>query len=491
MCELKDLVLKLYDIDAIKTGEFKLKTGILSPVYIDLRVVIAYPSLVVEISNLLWQEALKFPEKPHQVCGVPYTALPFATHISITNSIPMLIRRKESKDYGTKKMIEGKFEEGDTCLIIEDVVTTGSSVKDTAKLLNEYGLKVTNAVVLLNRGQGGDKALLDQGIHLKSVLTLPMVLDILQSEDKIESSMVEKIKTFLSENTVSRKDPPEVKITPCNDADTCEKTVTNGNHKKRSESISYGSRSKMCLHNVSSKLLSIMEEKQSNLCLSADVQSCSELLDLAESLGPLICCIKTHVDILDDFDKDFTKKLVSTARKHNFLIFEDRKFADIGNTVKMQYTGGLYQISGWADIINAHSVPGPGIIEGLKSASHPSQACLMLAQMSSSGNLADDKYTRDTVEMAKKYPDFVVGFISTRKVSDDPCHIHFTPGVKLETGIDALGQRYLTPDVVIREQKSDVIIVGRGIIKSDSPWDSALKFKNAGWDAYQKRLSSL
>lgn len=212
--------------------------------------------------------------------------------------------------------------------------------------------------------------------------------------------------------------------------------------------------------------------KKGTLCLSADVTKSCELLSLADELGPYIAILKTHIDILDDFTPDVIDRLIELKKKHGFLLFEDRKFADIGSTVQKQYGNGLYKIASWADIVNFHPVPGPGVIEGL-IAVNPQVKCLIVAEMSSSGNLIDASYTEKSIEMAKKYPGNVVGFISQKPLAKG--FLTLTPGIHLDIKGDALGQTYRTPFQAL-EEGSDFIIVGRAIINSKNRVEEAKRY---------------
>lgn len=194
----KACILELYRIGAIKFGEFTLKSGVVSPIYIDLRLLVSYPELLQQIATLMWDKVSH--RNYDRVCGVPYTALPIATAISLAHCLPMVMRRKEAKDYGTKKIIEGAFEPGHNCLLIEDLITSGASVFETIEPLEHEGMKVTDIVVLLDRQQGGKKRIEDKGYTLHSVLTISELLAVLQEENHVSPAVTQKVHTFLEAN---------------------------------------------------------------------------------------------------------------------------------------------------------------------------------------------------------------------------------------------------------------------------------------------------
>ena len=235
-----------------------------------------------------------------------------------------------------------------------------------------------------------------------------------------------------------------------------------------------------------------MHTKQTNLAVAADVCTKAELLALADAVGPEICFLKTHIDIIEDFDLDLVFQLKELAKKHNFLIVEDRKFADIGSTVQQQYAGGIYKIAEWADIIIAHAISGPDIIKALKSA-HQGQdrGVLLIAHLSSAGNLIDQSYTAKVVSMAQEHADFVVGFIAQKSLTDESNFIICTPGVSIAQQKDSLGQQYNSPEYVIKKQKSDLLIVGRAIYQAKDPQAIAHQYRTVAWQAYLENIEEI
>lgn len=193
--EVQTIILELFAIQAIQFGSFILKSGLESPIYVDMRLIISYPSLLNKISKELWKLAssLSFDV----LCGVPYTAIPIATALSLEHEIPMIMRRKEIKTYGTKKAIEGVFKPGNRCLIIEDVVTSSNSILETVDCLSKEGIQVKDAITILNREQGGQENLKAKGIALHSLISIFDLLSTLLEEKKISEETFDRIHVFL------------------------------------------------------------------------------------------------------------------------------------------------------------------------------------------------------------------------------------------------------------------------------------------------------
>ncbi|TRY61870.1 hypothetical protein TCAL_06262 [Tigriopus californicus] len=472
MAVLEELIVNLEGIEAVKFGEFTLKSGLQSPVYFDLRVLVSHPRFMKQASQLLWQ-VRDSAGPPDIICGVPYTALPLATIISCDENVPMLIRRKEAKGYGTKKILEGHFKPGDECLIIEDVITSGTSILETAELLREHGLVVKHAVVLLNREQGGEENLDQHGIKVTSVCKVSDMLEVLLKHQRIDQSVVEAVRLFIQNNRACL--PPRV---------TLKKSVVDG--------LDFQTRSSKMLHPMAKKLVEVMIGKKSNLCAAVDVTKTSELLGLAEQLGPFVCVIKTHIDILEDFQYERTiKPLLALAQKHNFLLFEDRKFADIGNTVSLQFQKGLYAIATWADLITVHGIPGPSLLKALEKSSERCIGAVMVSEMSCEGNLIDSEYTKKCISLVESTSSTcAMGVVSQSRLSHQSGILQFTPGVNLSTSKDNLSQRYVSPEQAILERGADIIIVGRGLTQSPNVEQTAKDYQSKAWEAYLTRIQS-
>ncbi|MEG1542284.1 MAG: orotidine-5'-phosphate decarboxylase [Victivallaceae bacterium] len=253
--------------------------------------------------------------------------------------------------------------------------------------------------------------------------------------------------------------------------------------------LSYLERAAKSRHPQTKRLFELMETKRTNLGVVLDVGNAEELLDLAHLLGPEVCLIKTHIDILNDFRYDTMLELKRLSVEHKFLIFEDRKFADSGFIAAKQYAEGIYRIAEWADVINAHILTGPGIIEALAAVGQSKgKGLLLLSEMNICGNSFSEIYAATAVRFAIQYSDFVMGFISGRKISFDDTMVYMTPGVHMDPDGDNQDQTYRTPEEVIASSGSDVILVGRDIYANRDPLEQAHIYKETSYSIYAQGI---
>jgi uridine monophosphate synthetase len=194
--EIRDLADGLLDSGCIKFGQFILKSGLQSPIYIDLRQLVSYPSLLAKVAAayLPVLRQLVFD----RLAGLPYAAIPIATAISLQAGWPFLYPRKEVKSYGTRAEIEGVFNPGERVVVIDDLATTGGSKFEAIEKLTAAGLQVRDVVVLIDRQSGASEALAQAGYRLHAVLTLSKMLDHWEQSGRVETAHIQAARQFLN-----------------------------------------------------------------------------------------------------------------------------------------------------------------------------------------------------------------------------------------------------------------------------------------------------
>ncbi|KXK14174.1 MAG: orotidine 5'-phosphate decarboxylase [Chloroflexi bacterium OLB14] len=193
---LSSLADNLLSAGCIKFGSFTLKSGLISPIYIDLRRIISQPQLLSQVAEAY--KSLLSNLQFDRIAGLPYAAIPIATAISLQGNYPMIYPRKESKTYGTKADIEGEYQQGETVLIIDDLATTGGSKFEAIEKLTSVGLVVKDIVVLIDRQSGAKESLSQAGFNLHAVLTINQMLEYWEETGKVEKEKIAETRKFLS-----------------------------------------------------------------------------------------------------------------------------------------------------------------------------------------------------------------------------------------------------------------------------------------------------
>ena len=199
---VKEFAIFLYKNNIIRFGNFTLASGKNSSYYVDLRLIPSYPhqfrKMIKNLQNLIVEKTGL--DDFDCLASVPTGGLVVTSALAIEIVKPLIYVRNKPKEHGTTKSIEGKISAGMKVMMVDDVMTTGTSVLNGINQLKEAGLLVSDLYVIINRLEGGDKALSDIGVQTHQLTDILEITDILFQEKLIDKEIFEKIKNQVNRN---------------------------------------------------------------------------------------------------------------------------------------------------------------------------------------------------------------------------------------------------------------------------------------------------
>jgi orotidine 5'-phosphate decarboxylase subfamily 1/orotate phosphoribosyltransferase len=401
---------KLYYLEIIKYGTFTLKNGSISNIYIDLKKLINYPSvfsLILKLIKLIHPTLLL--DENIKLMSIPMGGLPLGNYISFSENIPQIMVRDKVKEHGIRNLIEGIITPLDKYIIIEDVITSGTSVKETLKILQYQQFTYQAILCICNRG------------NIHSIMDIP-ILNVFTIDELMQYlDNVRKIPTIPQQY---------FKI---------------GNY-------------------FSNQLYYLAIQKKSNLILSCDFMSIQNIIKIIEKLGHYIVAVKLHLDTLNEYstNSESLNQLLVLQTKYNFMIIEDSKFGDIETIMLDKITSIL---GTGIDALTIHALSGLSILTSHKL--NNSITPIIVTEMSCN-NLIDDAYPSRVIQTIRtQVKPNLGGLICQSKVPQilEPFEmLTMSPGINFDSKHDDSNQNYTIPNV--KHNKLGLFwIVGRGITK--------------------------
>ena len=188
----------LVDANVVKFGEFTLVSGLKTPIYVNLRVLPSYPESMEAVTEELVKAVKKI--KPDIVAGAETAGIPLSTAITLKTKIPMIYVRKRPKGYGMDKLIEGELKEGQKVALVDDMATNAFSKLAFIDGIRQAGGIVNDAVIVLDREQGGADALAKENVKLHSLITLKELLSYMKDNNLIDDDKYNEILDYLEKN---------------------------------------------------------------------------------------------------------------------------------------------------------------------------------------------------------------------------------------------------------------------------------------------------
>ena len=411
----RSLLRQIIKNDIIQYGDFTLKSGEKSNIYANFKDLYSYPKLFAktvremctmikstlslsddDFTNANTNTNTNINTKLH-IIGVPFGAIPLATAIATQLNASLLLLRPEQKEYGTKKQIEGNYKKDDNIILIEDVITTGGSVNEAIQIITNHDLNISGVFSIFDRSKkNGNDTNERENLHLNIMTPYNFLIN------------MNNLQTI-----VHQKD----------------------------------------------NLIRLVNRKKTNIIFSCDLTSMEDILEYAKLLGPYICMIKIHSDIIKDFTLDGITILYCLGIEYDFFIMEDRKFGDLADTLKKQINGNQ-QYTQWCDYVTAYPYIGESGLEVFKE---NNIGVFLISELS---------FSNEPLPYKELYSAGVVGTIGQNNTGS----LQATPGIHLTAKKDKGNQKYRTPEEAL-ETGVDLFIIGRGIYDAEDPLETIKEYQ--------------
>lgn len=344
----------------------------------------------------------------------------------------MIMIRTERKKHGTGNLIEGLSDDHMNVILIEDVVTSGTSIRETLSIIQgENNIRIVGCVCVVNRSKS----------PVVPETSIPLI-------------------GLWNESDLNMITPPR---------------------------LPFSVRSEMACTETARSIFKLMDQKQTNVMWSADLTSMDDVTGVLIEIGNHIVGVKLHYDIFSHETSTHSINLFNAVvEKHSLIVLNDRKYADIENIVSKQCHADQTKYHGsrstGLELSTVHSASGDGAIRALNT---NGVSTLIVAEMSNQNSRIDPRRAR---QFAQAHPQSVSGFICQNRTvcESGDGFIYFTPGINLNVDSDGSDQQYRDCETAIGTQRCDVVIIGRGITNAIDRKTMAMQYQKAAWNALLK-----